>query len=426
MSADPFSSNPGRRRRAPARGAHHVNPAAPERARVRPSASDHRQAGRRRRILLLTSSVAMGGMERHVELLARHLDRTRYDVFTICPEWPTIEEFDATLRRISDHHVRCTPDRRWGLRRQLCEAWALYRHIRNWRIDVLHMHLTTFAGGIWVLLAARLAGVPVVLCTEHLAPEGPISLPQRLLRSAFVHFLDRLICVSEKNREARAQYLYTPPDRTSVVVNGVDPDDFAPIAPAVLMSLRNELGMPEGARVVGCVVRFTPEKGLNYLLDAMPAVLESCPNTCLMLVGDGPLRDELDAQARRLGLSERVIFAGFHPDPRPYLALMDVFVLPVPVGSMSIGLLEAMAMRRAVVITFGDPGEAVIHEESGLWAPPRDPEALARAIVRLLADPALARAYGEAARRRIEEHFSAVSVARTLSTIYSSPGRKSR
>ena len=376
-----------------------------------------KEHSRRYHVALLTNSVAMGGMERHVELLARHLDRKTFEIFTICPDWPEIEQFDETLRRMSDHHRLYTPDRRWGRRRQLTELWALARQLRAWRVDVLHMHLTSYHGGLGVLLAARLAGVPVVLCTEHLAPEGPVPLPRRLLRSGFLRLLDHLVCVSEKNCQDRARYFYTPPDRTSIVVNGVAPEEFVPSDPITVRELRRKLRLPEKAQVIGSVVRFVSEKGLNYLIDAMPAVLAQHPDTYLLLVGDGPLKGELEAQARRLGIRERVIFAGFHSDPRPYLFLLEIFVLPVPFGSMSIGLLEAMAMRLPVIITFRDR-EAVIHEETGLLAPPRDPEALARAIVRLLANPEVAHMYGDAARKRVEERFSAACVAHTLSTIY--------
>lgn len=379
-----------------------------------------RHSDRRTRLLLFTNSVFMGGMERHVELLARHIDRSRYEVFTVCPTWPRTAELDAALQQLSDHHERFTPDRRWGLRRQASELWAFYRELRRWRIDVLHMHLTAYRGGFLVPIVARLAGIPTVICTEHLAPEEPRSLPRRLLRSVFVLLLDRLVCVSEKNREERARYLYTPPSRTSVVVNGVDPDDFEPIEPDILTGLRRELGIPDAAQIAGSVVRFEPEKGLDYLIAAMPAVLEACPDAYLLLVGEGTLRAQLEDQARRVGVQDRIVFAGFHADPRPYLGLLDAFVLPVPVGSMSIGLLEAMAMRRAVIITFGSPGEAVVHGESGLWSQPRDSAQLADAIVRLLTDPVLARQYGEAARRRIEEEFSAASVARKLSHLYES------
>jgi glycosyltransferase involved in cell wall biosynthesis len=117
-------------------------------------------------------------------------------------------------------------------------------------------------------------------------------------------------------------------------------------------------------------------------------------------------------------MAERVRFAGFQADPRPYLGLIDAFVLPVPVGSMSIGLLEAMAMRRAVVITFGGPGEAVIDGVNGFCAAPRDPGAIAMAVIRLLRDPELRHAFGEAARQRVEDEFSAQGAARHLERLY--------
>ena len=113
-----------------------------------------------------------------------------------------------------------------------------------------------------------------------------------------------------------------------------------------------------------------------------------------------------------------MIFAGFQSDPRPYLSLMNAFVLPVPFGSASIGLLEAMAMRRAVIITFGGEGEAVIDGETGLTPPPRDPVALAEAILRVVQDPAFEQRLGAKARARIEREYSSHNVARQLLALY--------
>jgi glycosyltransferase involved in cell wall biosynthesis len=172
--------------------------------------------------------------------------------------------------------------------------------------------------------------------------------------------------------------------------------------------------------VLGTVVRFEPEKGLSYLIDALPAIKAACPNAYLLMVGDGSLREALQAQVAQLGLADSVGFVGFQRDPRPYLGLIDVFVLPVPVGSMSIGLLEAMAMRRAVVITFGGEGEAVIHGVSGFCAEPRKPDSIAAYVIRLLQDAALRKSMGEAAYQRIADTFSAQQVARTLGNLYSS------
>ncbi|MFN8568668.1 MAG: glycosyltransferase [Kouleothrix sp.] len=374
----------------------------------------------KKRVLLFTNSVAVGGMEEHVELLARHLDRARFEVFSICPEWEATEPFYQSLARESDQIAKVTPDRRHGLLDLPGEYLRLFHLLRTWRIDVMHMHSTTYRGQVGALLAARMAGVKRIYVTEHLAPDSALPWAERMVRAAVSHAVDGIVCVSEKNYQARAERIYTPAERTLVVNNGVDLDDFPPIAAATLAELRARHQIPEGALVLGTVVRFEPEKGLSYLIDALPAIKAACPNAYLLMVGDGSLREALQAQVAQLGLADSVGFVGFQRDPRPYLGLIDVFVLPVPVGSMSIGLLEAMAMRRAVVITFGGEGEAVIHGVSGFCAEPRKPDSIAEYVIRLLQDAALRKSMGEAAYQRIADTFSAQQVARTLGTLYSS------
>jgi len=369
-------------------------------------------------IAIFTNSVSIGGMEKHAEMLARDLDRSRATVYTICPKWEPVEAWAKDFAAASDGTARITPDRRYGLLAELRETVRLYRQLRQWHIDVLHMHLTTYYGGQWALLAARLARVPVIVCTEHLAPERPLSRPRKLQRDLVTRMYNRVICVSEKNRIAREQHLYTPPAHTSVVVNGIDVSRFTPTPPEEMARLREQYGIPADARVAGTVVRFVDEKGLNYLFDAMPRVLESVPNAYLLMVGDGPLRGDLERQATELGFRDRVIFAGFQSDPRPFMSLMHAFVLPVPFGSASIGLLEAMAMGRAVIITFGGKGEAVIDGETGLCPPPRDPAALAEAMTKVLVSPEYERQLGTNARKRIEADFSAQRVAEQLLAIY--------
>ena len=374
----------------------------------------------RMRILLFTNSVATGGMEKHVEMIARDLDRTQAEVFTICPRWDAIEPWAESLANVADHSMRCTPDRRYGYRALAREVFRLYRQLRAWHIQVMHMHLTTYDGGVWVLLAARLAGVKAIVCTEHLAPESPLPLMQRLRRGLVSRALDRIVCVSLKNRQSREAYLYTPPDKTIVVNNGIDTAPYEVASASEQAALRASLGIPEAVPVVGTVVRFVEEKGLDYLFDAMPDVLATLPDCRVLLVGDGPLRRALEQQAEALGICDSVVFAGFQSDPRPYLSLMNAFVLPVPFGSASIGLLEAMAMRRAVVITFGGEGEPVVDGETGLWSPPRDPHTLAQTILRVLQDAQLERRLGENARRHIDDSFSAHSMANQLLAIYQS------
>src|SRR6478735_2227575 len=102
--------------------------------------------GERIRVLLFTNSVAVGGMEEHVELLARHLDRDRFEVFAVCPDWQPTKPFSRSLAEVADHFALITPDRRHGGWRQLKETIKLARQMRHWRIQVIHMHSTTFRG----------------------------------------------------------------------------------------------------------------------------------------------------------------------------------------------------------------------------------------------------------------------------------------
>jgi len=341
-------------------------------------------------------------------------------VFAMCPDWKGLEPFARSLGDAADHIAFITPDRRYGTRKLVTETVSMARQLRSWRIQVMHMHSTSYRGQYYAFLAARMAGVGRIFVTEHLAPDKKVPARERLVRDVFTRSVTGIVCVSRKNFEARAAHLYTPSDRTTVVNNGVDLDDFPEAPASELTELRARLKIAPDAQIVGTAVRFEPEKGLDYLVDAMPRIKAECPRAHFLMVGDGSLRDELAAHVARLNLSDSVTFAGFQTDPRSYVRLMDAFVLPVPVGSMSIGLLEAMAMKRAVVITFGGVGEAVVDGESGFCAEPRNPGAIADSVIRILQDPHLMTSLGEGARRRIETEFSAQQVARSLGALYAS------
>jgi len=371
------------------------------------------------RILLFTNSVAIGGMEEHIELLARHLDRKRFEVFAICPDWAPTLAFTRSLQAVTDHLAEITPDRRYTLWGFIKENYVMVQQLRRWKIDVMHMHSTTYRGQHSAFIAARIAGVKRIYITEHLAPDTKLPFKERLMRNLFSRLVDGIVCVSEKNYQARKNYIYTPCDRTIVVNNGVDVNDFTLPPSKIQHALREQHNLPTDAQIVGTVVRLEPGKGLDDLIAALPTIRQKCPNAYLLIVGDGSLRATLEQQVDTLGMREYVRFTGFQSDPRPYLGIIDTFVLPVPVGSMSIGLLEAMAMRKAVVITFGGKGEAVIHGQTGLCAEPRNPTALADAIISILQSDTLRLKLGNAARQHVEDHFSAATTARKLEKLYS-------
>lgn len=376
------------------------------------------QHDERLKVLLLSNSVSLGGMEEHVRLLAKYLDRDEFEVFAVCPDWPDTADFATSLRDAADHLALISPDRRYGLFLQLRDSIKLIRQVRLWKIDVAHLHSTTFRGQMVAACCIRLGGAKHIYLTEHLAPDIQIPLARRIWRHAFGTLISGIVCVSQKNYEARAARLLTPAGKTMIIPNGVEISRFEVISDERLHELRAELDIAQHAPIVGTVVRFEPEKGLDDLVKAFAIVHEQHPEAVLLLVGDGSLRSDLENEAAELGLTKSVRFPGFRNDPRDFLGLMDVFVLPVPVGSMSIGLLEAMAMRRPPVITFGGDGEAVVHGRSGFNADPHNPRSIASYVMTLLDQPALRREIGDAAHDRVEAHFSARQVAVTLGRLY--------
>ncbi len=207
-------------------------------------------------------------------------------------------------------------------------------------------------------------------------------------------------------------------ERFAVVLNGVPIADTPPRERAANRTrVREEYGILPGTVTLGCVVRFSADKGLDDLVRAFAIARQGRP-CALLLVGDGPVRPEVEALARDLGVGEDVVFAGEQANPAPFFDAMDAFVLAVPAGSMSIALLEGMVRGLPPVITFCGPEEAVIDGETGLGAPPRDPDGLARVLARLIDDAALRRRLGDAAAAHVRAHYSAARVVDDLVDVY--------
>lgn len=256
-------------------------------------------------------------------------------------------------------------------------------------------------------VAARLARRPVIWHVR-------IGERDPLLDRALGWLADRVIVIS--HAVARRFPAALAP-KVRVVHNGVDLGRFTPRpAPA---GLRRRLGVPDVAPAVVSVGRFVAFKGYAHLLDAAAALGAARPAAHWVLVGDGELRGELEAQARRLGLAGRVHFTGWREDVPDLMALGDLFVLPSLAEHFGRVLIEAMAMAKPVVATAaGGVPEIVVPGETGLLVPPADPRALAAAVRELLDDPARAGRLGAAGRRRAEAVFSIERHAELVARVY--------
>ncbi|HEX2221769.1 MAG TPA: glycosyltransferase [Candidatus Limnocylindria bacterium] len=370
----------------------------------------HRRTQRSRghdrpRLLQLLATGSTGGAQESYTGLLLRLDRTRFDVHAV-----SLSAGAAVhrLRRLGvDVDVIDEPD-------DASATAALTEYLRRGEIDLLHAHM--YRAEVLGTRAAVAAGTPVIVATVHSSrtrSSADVALLARL-----TPWIDHLI-VPSRSIELKVRAEGRTGVRFSIVPNGVDLERFRLGSPAT--ALRPELGIPADGVLIGVVARLAAEKGLAYLLDSMPAVVDAVPNAWLLIVGEGPLAAELRERAGALSppARHRIRFAGRRDEVSAITAELDIVVLPSLREAQGISLLEGMARARPVVATaVGGIPEVVTDGVDGLLVPPRDPAALADALVRLARSPALRRRLGEAGRRTVEERFSLAAMVRRVEAIY--------
>ncbi len=371
------------------------------------------------RVLQFVTNFWPGGTERHVTNLVAGLAASEFEVHVACflREGPFLGQLLEQAASVSEFPIRrlLSPG---TLRQQV----RLARYLRERGIELVHSY--GFYPNVFAVPAARWAGVPAVASIrdtgDHLAP----------WRRRFQKRVCRLAHHVLANAEAvRSRLVEDGHDRRgiSVIHNGIALERFRP-EPAS-DRVREGLGLKAGAKVVAVLARLSGVKGLEYFLEAAALLVPRFPEARFLIVGESaaqdpqgrPYRVGLEEQSARLGLSGRVVFAGFRDDIPKVLSLVTVSVLPSLSEGLSNTVLESMAAGVPVVATaVGGNPEMVREGVTGLLVPPRDPRSLAAAIERILRDPALGRRLGSAGRQSATENFSLQSMAQKTASLYRS------
>lgn len=216
---------------------------------------------------------------------------------------------------------------------------------------------------------------------------------------------DKTICVSNAVREALIRDYRFPPGRTLTIHNGVSLSEFAPPSSDGI-AVRNRLELHSDEFVIVCVARLTEQKGIDILLQAVAQVLRDGLSCKCVILGDGPLREQLLEQARGLGLSGHVFFEGFQKDVLPYLQASSAFVLTSHIEGLPLSILEAMACGLPCIVTdVGGNAEAITDHVHGLIVPPTSVDAVANAISYLATHPHERAKMARMARTRVCEAF---------------------
>jgi glycosyltransferase involved in cell wall biosynthesis len=272
----------------------------------------------------------------------------------------------------------------------------LVREGRRRGARVLHVH--GYAAADFGRLAARRLGAALVLHEHFADPSMPAyqALADRIL-APLTH---RAIAVSASTRDFLVRRRHVRADRVRLIWNGAPLAEFAPQGRDRRLAVRRDLGLRADAPVVGSIGRLSAQKGHRFLLDAARAVFAAVPDASLVLAGDGDQEGALRAQAAALGIASRVVFAGHRTDVPALLEAFDVFCISSTYEGTPLTLFEAMAAGKPIVSTAVDGCREVIEDgRTGLLVPPRDPEALAGALLRVLSDRSLRASLAEGARR---------------------------
>jgi glycosyltransferase involved in cell wall biosynthesis len=367
------------------------------------------------RLLKIVPTLRYGGTERQFMTLSASLDPTRFRVELACLRPGGGLAAEAVRHGMPVDIYNIGP---FHSARTLALQTRLARDISRRRIDIVHAY--NFYGNVFAVAPARLAGAPVVIAS--IRDCGPYLTPMQLR-------VQRLMCRAATcvvvNAGAVRDWLVADgydADRIAVIPNGVDLERFD--APVDAAGVRRGLGMEPDAPLVTVVSRVTPLKGLEQFIGAAAVLAERHPRARFLVAGEPAPGDELylaslKRLAARMGIGDRIVFAGLRRDVPALLGASTVAVMPSLNEALSNSLLESMAAGVPTVATHvGGTPEALTDGESGLLVPPDDVTALAAALRRLLDEPATATAYGRAARRVIEQRFSLRTMVAATERLY--------
>jgi glycosyltransferase involved in cell wall biosynthesis len=262
---------------------------------------------------------------------------------------------------------------------------ALLKVMDRQKTDILHLHgygATTFGR-----IAGMMRGVPTILHEHANLTDTPWF--QKIADRTLAPATDIALAVSKSTADFVIGARQMPPERVKVVYLGVPLEEFSRTRTIEeIAAARHELGVSPDEFVVGSVTRLHDSKGNSYLVDAAREVLRERPKARFYVFGEGPLRPELEAQARGLGLGDRFVFGGFTRDVARTVSAFDISVFPSLWEGTPLTVFEALAMGKAIVATDADGLVDVLTDtRDAVIVPKRDAAALARAMVRLIDSP---------------------------------------
>jgi len=302
---------------------------------------------------------------------------------------------------------------------------SVYKIVKQQDIEVIHLLNDLSTNAAFASFTSRLVDIPYVYTIQgpgttlgHPLVDSVIWTYHRSIERWIVNRAKKVILLS-RNLIPTAEELGVERNKMATIPSGMDPEHFSSERPEVkekAQHLREELNLDDNI-VLGFVGRLVPVKGLEVFFSAIKQIQDDYPKLTILLIGDGAIKNNLEAIASKLKI--RTIFAGWKPDTVPYYSLMDIFVLPSFSEGLANVLLEAMAMRKAVVATrVGGNPDVITNGENGFLVPAGDSKSMASALRQLIEDNSLRDRIGAQNRQKIEQQFSWAVTVEKIERVY--------
>jgi len=360
-----------------------------------------------RHVLHITYDMNIGGTEQVIKNLVLGLDSQQYRSSVLCIDG-SVGPWGEELQESGVTHYCLSREPGFDL--------ALIRNIRtiikDGRYDIIHAHqYTPFTYG-W--FGSVLTGVPLIF-TEHgrFYPDVS-SFKRRCINPLLQLRTASITAISKATKQALIDYENMSEQKIQVIYNGIS-DNVC----AIDLEFKQNLGLASGQIVFGTISRLDPIKNQRMMIQAFARAYRENDAVRLLIVGDGPMRDELETLVHELNLGSVVIFTGFKANPQQYLAVMDVFLLPSLSEGTSMTLLEAMSFSKPALATaVGGTPEIVVDGETGYLVPSNATEDLAEKMCILACSESLRVEMGVSARKAFEAQFTLKKMCEEYEALY--------
>ncbi|NIM90463.1 MAG: glycosyltransferase [Candidatus Aminicenantes bacterium] len=375
------------------------------------------------KVLHIITRMDKGGSAENTFLTITGLNKDNYEVTLM--SGPVEDSPQDRTKEIEAHDIKYIfifeLVRDISIIKDLKTLFKIYDFLRKEKFDIVHTH--TSKAGLLGRLAAKLAGVPIIVHTPHGHVFFGYFKPAKTKIFIFLEKLasritDKIVALTDREKDDYRLFKTTPEEKAVVINSGVDLNRFKELSFTEKQSFKKELGLPENALIVGTVGRLAPVKGQEFLIEAVKNIIPKYPSALFMFAGDGHLRQNLERKALEMGIKENVVFLGWRDDVDKIISIYDIFVLPSLNEGMGRVLVEAMALGKPIVASHaGGIPDLIRHGKNGFLVPPRNPEQLAKYIQILIEDKEKRERMGQAGKK-IALNFSKEVMIEKIASLY--------